>query len=274
MKFYTFDEIMQILSLINYNSTDTLMIHSSLVNIGFLKDVNPKENVRLLLDFLIKTTQNGALLMPNYNYSFPNTKKSNLITQKSEVGVLSETFNQKTKICSSNPMFSINGVGKKAKELLQPQICEYNPFLENSTFHRIYETNGIFLFLGIDIRVCTFMVYIEAMNAVKYRFFKPFFGSLETKTNEEFMGNFYHFCLPANRELSINFNIVQEKMLQQNIIKSLKIGYNNSYIVRAKPLFDFVSNELLKNPYILLKNPPKRFWIYENNEEKIIKELK
>lgn len=274
MKFYSFDDILEILTFESFTENDCLMVHSSLLNLGLLKDIKAKENAKVLLEFLMKLTENGALLMPNYNYSFPSSKFSDLNTQKSEVGALTELFNQKTKICSNHPMFSINASGKKAKNLVKPRIPEFNPFLDNSSFHRIYKENAIFLFLGIDIRVCTFMVYTEAINGVKYRYFKPFSGTLVSKMNEKMTGDFYHFCMPPSKELRINFHRVQEKMLKENIIKSKDIGFCKSYIFRAQPFFDFVSNEIQKDPYILLENPPKRLWAFVDNEDKIIKELK
>lgn len=273
MKSYSTQEIYNAFKSIKSDST--LLVHSSLASLGKHENVSLNVIPTLWIETLSEIAKNGTLLMPAFNYTFPKTRFLDLNTARSEVGILSEAFRQTTKIRSNHPMFSFCGSGKRAKEILMPKstlenMGEWNPFLENSVYHRLYLENAVMAFVGIDIRVCTYMVYIEAMCGVKYRYFKPFLGEILTTENKRIKGEFYHFCLPLSETLKVNYFHVQQQMLENGILKAFPLGASSIYLFYAQEFFNFIKQSLANSPFILLETPPKRFYTFKNEEEIIL----
>lgn len=84
------------------------------------------------------------------------TLKDLIITSKREVGILTETYRKATKYRSIHPMFSFcsntgESIGKTA---------ESNPFLGDCVYQRLLVSNALMVFLGIDIKVCTFIMFV------------------------------------------------------------------------------------------------------------------
>ena len=269
MKNYSTQEIYNAFK--DVKRASTLLVHSALANLGKHESVSLKEIPTLWIEALSEIIKDGTLLMPTFNYSFPKTRFLDLNTAPSEVGILSEAFRKTTQIRSNHPMFSFCGKGKKAKEILTPNhIIEWNPFLKESVYHRLYLENAIMAFVGIDIRVCTYMVYVEAMCGVKYRYFKPFLGEILTTENTRIKGEFYHFCLPLGETLKVNYFRVQQQMLENGILKTFSLGASKIYFFYAKEFFDYIKQTLEHSPFILLETKPKHFYTFINAEEKIL----
>lgn len=167
---------------------------------------------------------------------------------------------------STHPMFGFCGSGVEIKKLLKPDEVESNPFCEKSVYGRLWEQNALMVFLGIDIRVCTFMVFVEAMFGVKYRYFKPFFGRVVGDFGEVF-GDFYHFCLPLGESLRVNFFRVQEEMIARGIIQVAEFGGGKAYSFYAKPFLEYVTKRLQESPFILLQEAPKHFYAFKEGRE-------
>ena len=269
MKSYSKQEIYNAFK--NIKSDSTLLIHSALANLGRHNACPLGAIPSLWIETLCEIVKDGTLLMPTFSYTFPKTRFLDLNIAVSEVGILSEAFRKTTYLRSNHPMFSFCGKGKNAREILIPKNTgEWNPFLKDSVYHRLYLENAVMAFVGIDIRVCTYMVYVEAMCGVKYRYFKPFFGEILTTENSQIKGKFYHFCLPLSETLKVNYFRVQQQMLENGILKSFPLGASRIYLFYAQDFFDYIKHALKETPFILLEDPPKHFYIFKDGKEKIL----
>ncbi|MDD6056274.1 MAG: AAC(3) family N-acetyltransferase [Helicobacter sp.] len=268
MKSYQIEEVESIFLSAGLKNDDALLVHSALNLLGKCDNCDFSEIPLMWINMLESLCKNGALLMPCFNYSFPTTHFADLRSLKSEVGILSEVFRGMAKKRSLHPMFSFCGSGARVGEFIA-KTPEFNPFLQDSTYHRLFLENALMAFVGIDIRVCTFMVYIEATFGVKYRYFKPFSGRIISLSGNEIDGEFYHFCLPQGEKLQVNFFRVQELMLKSGIIKRFPLGAKNIYIFRAQDFFNFIVESLQKDPFILLEHPPRHFYEFKDKEVRV-----
>lgn len=266
MKAYTkieIEEISQILS----SQNNIILIHSALQNLGKLAGENFLDIPKIWLEIMMNYFDN--LIMPCFNYSFPKTKIADLRILKSEVGVLSEVFRNHSTTRSTHPIFGFCGIGTEISEILKPNQIEHNPFCKESVYGRLWDKNALMVFLGIDIRVCTFMVFVEAMYGVRYRYFKPFFGKVIGDFGE-IRGDFYHFCLPLAESLKVNFFRIQEEMIANGIIKKQVFGGSKVYYFCTKPFLEYVIKRLQEEPFILLQEAPKHFYIFKDGKESVM----
>lgn len=270
MKAYTLAQIQAILQGLNLKDSQTLLIHSALQNFGILQGYEIARIPQVWLHSLLELTSTHNLIVPTFNYDFPESHLEDLRFQQSKIGILNEEFRKIAPLRSTHPMFNFCGFGRNAEKILQPTALETNPFLQTSVFHRLFLENALMLFLGIDLRVCTFMVYVEAMCGVKYRFFKPFLGEVITHNGQRLQGEFYHFCLPQSEKLKVSYHRIQQDLLCANILQFFPLGGSGIYTFRAKEFFYFVQNRLRQEPFILLETPPKTHYQWINNAEQII----
>ena len=99
---------------------DLVLVHSSLKRLLFkLKDefgelISPK----LIYDSLLKTLgENGTLILPLYNFDFPNTKYFNFNETPSQMGALTEIGrNQENVVRTGHPIYSFSVIGKLSNE--------------------------------------------------------------------------------------------------------------------------------------------------------------
>ena len=270
MKSYTLAQIQAVLQELNLKESQTLLIHSALQNFGILEGEEIARIPQIWLHSLLELTSTHCLIVPTFNYDFPQSHLEDLRFQVSKIGILNEEFRKIATLRSTHPMFNFCGFGKNAAKIIQPETLETNPFLQDSLYHRLFLENALMLFLGIDLRVCTFMVYVEAMCGVKYRFFKPFLGEVITSKGQSLQGEFYHFCLPQSEKLKVSYTRIQQELREANILRFFPLGGSGIYAFRAKEFFNFIQNRLRQEPYILLENPPKAYYQWVNNTEQII----
>ncbi|MBC8479034.1 MAG: AAC(3) family N-acetyltransferase [FCB group bacterium] len=270
MKTYTENDIVSLLDRAGYNR-DVVMIHSSLYNLGLLENCQPEDLPDKILNTLMTHTNDGALLLPTFNYTFPKTRTCDLRDQPSEVGILTEEFRSKTPLRSGHPIFSFSGTGEKAELILKPDTAEFNPFGENSVFSRLHDSDAIMLMLGVSIvSACTYLIYCESRNQVPYRFYKPFYGNVTLMNGSTCEDNFYHFCFPQDGSIQQDYVPVENRLLKDGILNRVPFGMGQAYWFRARPFFDRVRDYLQADPWFLLPEKPKAFWGYVDGAEKIV----
>ncbi|PZT48513.1 hypothetical protein B6S12_03305 [Helicobacter valdiviensis] len=260
MKTYAIEEFETFLK-IQTKDSKNILIHSAIANLGIPtkkdKKISPQNIINSYLEFLSKCK--SEILMPSFNYDFPKSAFADLRTLPSEVGSLTEAYRITTKYRSIHPMFSFNSNNGESID----KNAEYNPFLGDCVYQRLLNSNALMIFLGIDIRVCTFMMFLEAKLKVKYRYFKPFFGEVIDLQGVSYKGEFYHFCLPPNGEIKVDYSKMFKILLSLGVIKIQKIGASFIYYFKAKEFYQAIKQELYKSPFLLLKEPPKRFWTFK-----------
>ncbi len=143
---------------------DTLMIHSSLSKIGYVKN-GPKTLLRAILNVI---GEEGTLVIPTYTmdstmyktcinkkYSFNLKKPTNLGAVPSEILKMKGIYR------SIHPTHSVSAIGKHAKCITEEHHIGRKSFGEHSPWAKILELNGKFLGIGISLSPNAQYHYVE-----------------------------------------------------------------------------------------------------------------
>lgn len=273
MKGYTDADITTLLDKIAFQPGDTLLVHSSLFNLGPYYAYPITEIPRRLITRLLDYTATGTLVMPSFSYDFPRTRNVDLNHMPSQTGVLTETFRQQfPQQRSGHPLFAMVAAGQAYEALLQPHQPEYDPFApQTSVFGRLYQCNALILMLGVDLSVCTAMIYCERQLEVPYRFYKPFYGTVRLTNQTTHTHDFYHFCFPLDGSIREDYRRLQTELLAAGILKSQRLGAGYVYWLRIHDLFTAVKQALQADPWFLLQHQPEYQWGMQDGIETRLK---
>lgn len=269
MKLIEMSDIKTAYETLGLSSEEHVVLHSSLLKTGIIRKelvANlPSNFFSALTDVMGKQAN---IFMPAFDYSFPSTREVDLRSLPTCVGVWPEWFrNQLGVVRSAHPMFSYCGYGPKAKAICQPDQVEYDSFAKNSTMARLIENDAMLVLQGTHLGVATVVVQCEAMMGVKYRFLKPFHGSVVLTNGKPVVGDFYHFCFPFNNEYREDYSLLEERLLSTNKMAKTSLGAGNIYAVKLQDLLNTITCLLTENPFALLANPPKNYYHFENGQE-------
>jgi len=153
-EFITEDLLSKQLKNVGIGHGETLLVHSSMSKIGYLKD-GPKTLVDGLLNTIGKT---GNLLMP----SSPNPSlqldyiKSNPVfdvkNSPSKMGAVTEYFRKLDgTLRSLHPTEPVSAYGPDSFYLTEGHFGELTPYTSNSPFYRITEKKGKILMIGVTL---------------------------------------------------------------------------------------------------------------------------
>ena len=70
--------------------------------------------------------------------------------------------------------------------------------------------------------------------------------------------------------MKVNFFRIQEEMIANGIIKKQIFGGSKVYYFCAKPFLEYVIKRLQEEPFILLQEAPKHFYIFKDSKESVI----
>ena len=175
MKGYTADALRQALRDVGVVSGEVLCVHSSLLTLGPLEGVAPREMAgaiaRILLDYLGPT---GTLVVPTFNFDFARGKPyDRQRTPSRGMGALSEFVRRMPgSMRSPHPLQSVAAVGARARE-----ICERDtpsPFEPGSAWATIVDLDARVLLLGTVMQYATVFHVPEQAVGVPYRYWKDF----------------------------------------------------------------------------------------------------
>lgn len=133
---------------------DSVLVHSSLSKIGFLKN-GPKDLVDALL-FVVGET--GNVLMPNSpnaEYQLNYVQKNTLFDVQnsgSKLGAISEYFRLLAGAKrSAHPTEPVSCVGPDADYYTQTHFGEKTPYTKKSPFYKLTEQKGKILYIGVTL---------------------------------------------------------------------------------------------------------------------------
>jgi len=148
------EDIIKDLKNCGISTGDTVLIHSSMSKIGFLKD-GPSTFVNAVIHLI---RENGNVLMP----TSPNAKlqldyiRENSVfdvqNSPSKLGAISEFLRTLKGVKRSlNATEPVSALGKNADYLTEGHFGTITPYDSNSPFARITEFNGKILYIGVTL---------------------------------------------------------------------------------------------------------------------------
>ncbi|MGV6861953.1 MAG: AAC(3) family N-acetyltransferase [Putridiphycobacter sp.] len=133
---------------------DTVLVHSALSRIGFLKD-GPKTFVEALLEavgpegnILMPTSPNSAFQL---NY-IQNTPYFDVLNSPSRTGAITEYFRTLPEAKRSlHPTEPVSAVGPRANYFIQDHFNQLTPYNQNSPFYKVADQKGKILYVGVTL---------------------------------------------------------------------------------------------------------------------------
>ena len=171
-------KISKIIDSFKFKKKSIFFIHTDLTHYN-AKSNNWYEKCSNLYKFLNQKFKNDTILLPAFSWSFCKTKKFDIKSTPSEVGIFTEYFrNQKGVKRSNHPIFSIAAKGENSN--LFTSNLSHSSTGEGSIFERLRTFDTYIIFFGSGfIQSCTFLHYIEQMAKIDYRYSKFFEGSVK-----------------------------------------------------------------------------------------------
>jgi len=160
---------------------DTLFVHSDMSRWVRLAGGGRSGRLATVLDGLRGAAARGTVMMPTFTYSFCEGRSFHRAGSPSTVGALTEYFRRRPGVRrTADPLFSaaILGPVSAAWESALFAVCDKDCFGDRSVFAYLLWSNAAVVFLGSDPDDCTFLLHVEQLEQVPYRYFKEFRGEV------------------------------------------------------------------------------------------------
>ncbi len=195
--------------------------------------------------------EEGTWVLPAFSYSFCRGEEFDPLRTPGQCGVLSEEARRdKHAVRSEDANFSVVAIGARADELTR------NPppksFGDDCFFARFLSMGGKFVNLNVH-PATTFIHYVEAANAVPYRWHKPFpgrvlvHGKAEERTYWHFV---YDLGVPDHAPDFARFN---NEAYRTGAAKDVQIGRGRLTCISAEDTQAIVDDNLSKDISFLLR---------------------
>lgn len=167
-------------------------------------------------------------------------------------GLAEYIINLKSTKISDHPAHAIGANGEEANIICNN--VSRNNYGINSGLYNILKIKSKILRLGIDFTISSIAHVAESIVGVPYFYQKLI--KIKTEKNKKIKSNFYTMFV---RHLNLKTEYDTEKIKRKLINKQgKKVKLNKGYIycIDTKKYFDFLKNELTKDPHFLLKKKP------------------
>jgi len=237
------------------NKGDTIFLHVDLSGFYKVYEIAKNKNEfyhffeRLLIQLI---GSEGTLITPSFSYSWKKGKSNSIFDLKktpSSVGFFSnEALKSKIFTRTLDPIFSVLICGKHKNFFYD--IGQYS-FGENSIYEKLIEKDAKLIFLGIKKFEPTFVHYIEHQynkhyKKYPYRFNKSLRGKI-IKNNKVINKKIICYLRPKNSNYIYNEPKVRKSINKNKILKKLLLDNNVVQMIKAKDLYYFGINQMIKN---------------------------
>ena len=176
--FISKDQLIQDLIDCGIQKGESVLIHSSLSKIGYLKN-GPKDLVDALFAVI---GEEGNVLMPNSpnaEFQLNYIKKNSLFDVKnsvSKLGAISEYFRLLPGAKrSEHPTEPVSCIGPDAEYFTQTHFGEKTPYTKNSPFYKLTEKKGKILYIGVTFANAGTSLHLleDAVSNFKFPVYYP-----------------------------------------------------------------------------------------------------
>lgn len=232
---------------LGFKSDDIVYVGSSL-----LKHIRQRDLHKVIMDSLIEYFHNGTIVMPAFNFNFPENNFFSVSQTVSQSGILSEYFRKEySEFRTFNtPTHSVCIFGKELNNF--KKLNSITPFGENSVFQLLKNLNSKVLLFDCSLHQgAPHYHWLEEINNVPYRYWKKFTGNVENE-NKAFEVVFFMYVRKDN--IKVNADIIENKLLKNKKFHSLNYNGMKISMFDVNDLYTSFNNEIKKNPYILVEN--------------------
>jgi len=151
-----------------------LLIHTDLMQLGMPDGATNRLAIAEgWLRIFQEAAPGRAVLIPTFNYDFTGTRLYDPAATPGQVGTLSVHCAQHhSQRRTLTPIFNFCVFGDDGF----PRAPVAQPFSTASAFGRLFDRDGVILFLGAGMIANTFVHFVETAADIGYRYLKPFPG--------------------------------------------------------------------------------------------------
>ena len=224
---------------------DIIIVHGSMKKIGGTVEGGPEAVIQAIIDAV---GPQGTVVFPTFVNLNP---KTDLRTEPSRLGLLSETFRKWPRVKrSNNPTHCVSAIGKHALEIIKDHENTTQLGLD-SPLHKAAKMGAKVFHLGTGLKSCSLVHIGETIAKVPYMHIgypghdKEFLyigadGIERTLNSKELPGDSNGFP-----------KLLQLTNLEQKF-KKAKIGHADSFLVLGQDLLQAAKEALTKDPYSIL----------------------
>ncbi len=252
------DSLAAALSSCGLSLADTVLVHSDLFRMGPVQGSRDDVLPTYFHAFWDVLGKEGTLAVPAFFYEYGRWGTPYDIVRSPvsrELGVLAQYVAvQPGALRSLNPITALAAIGARAK-----YICcggTGSSFGVDSPWHRFLQCDGKIVFLGVDLRVMTFIHFVEHMVGVPHLYNK--FYSVPV------LADGHPVNLPVCAQVRyLDFDVVYDlddltaKFEKHGLLQTAKVGRGTIRCVSSRDAFDFLEEKLKQDCFYLLKQPPK-----------------
>ncbi len=252
MNIYSKNDIVKSLVKVGIKKSDTIFVNPEIYKFGIYRD---SKNLNYFKDFyeILKKIigTNGTICLNTYTFNTLRNKETfNYNSFKTTSGRLGQIILQdKNKIRSIHPVFSVSAVGKKAK-----YICKNNSrhnYGYNSPYWKMLKCNCKIISLGIDPWTNPFNHVAEYLAGVPY-----FYNKLtnvkyikDKKIKKELFSSFVRYL---EFDLVGNHTSIKKEVKKQKLIKKQKLGDGFIYSINSNKYLNVLLKLLSKNQFAFI----------------------
>lgn len=256
MRTLTHDQLIHALKECGIERGDTLLIHSDLRACGLPEGLKSKEDILSFYYTAIKSLigDEGTIAVPAYFYEYAREGLSFDVDHSpvsTSLGAFSQwTASQPLAVRSLNPLQSIAAIGSKASLLCGgPSLSGYGP---GSPWQKLLDCDAKILFLGAPVQSMTFVHFIEQRIGVPHLYVKRYPYPV-IKNGERVHGHPSSSVRYLDFEIQYLLNRFEKELFDEG--KLIRSG--NFSMVRAHDAYETGIQNLEKDPFYFLKEPPK-----------------
>jgi aminopeptidase-like protein/aminoglycoside N3'-acetyltransferase len=256
----SFEELRDALRSVGVAKGDTLYCHVSLDALGAFEPTdNELASAHLLSCLLEAVGEYGTILVPTYTFSFCRQEEFNITKSPTQKGPWStsteflEFFRRDPRaVRSRDPIYSVAGMGPRAKELLLdlPNTC----FGKGSIHHRLVQVGGKICTIGVGLQELTFLHHVEEMADVPSRFKKLYTGYIRELSVPEKTGWICNTQLLTQHE-NLNGQRLDALFRSSGKCLSAHVGSGEVMCMAAADIADLLSAALASDPWFTTQGP-------------------
>lgn len=252
MKSYSLDDVRNCLSDFDISSGDLVMVHSSLLGLGRIRDHKMSDAPRAIANCLLEHLgPQGTLVVPAFNFGFCRGEAfDRQQTPSDKMGLLSEVVRALPgAVRSRHPMQSIAACGPLAQE-----ICDLDTpsaFDKGGSFDRLLQRNATLLLLGASFQAASVIHYAEQHVGVPYRYWKDFSapyideGKPETKTYRMYVRD-------LDLDPQLIMTAIETELTARQQLQRKPLGAGTARSCSFQHLIDATSDRLVRDPNCLI----------------------
>lgn len=234
------------------NGSGTLLIHSSLKNIGEIEG-----GADTVLDAFTEYMKEGLLVLPTHTWSYINADQPKFYVEESPscIGILPELFRQRPDVIRSwHPTHSVAALGRDAAEFTKDDHLFDTPCARGSAWGKMLDLKGTIMLVGVDLRRNTFIHGIEEWVDIPGRL---------TDGHEELytvLPDGSEVLVPSRRHCGLSWSEhfwkVDDILVEKGAMYKGMLGDAEVRICDAELLTNVLTDMLQDNPDLFSDNEP------------------